>query len=121
MDTEQVALLPVPMAGSLAVETLFPVPERGSVALAAKPVGFRELDEPSVRQMQKVAILGVVAIEAPTVGLVMTKLDLFVRQRQLTSIAIHLVLRVVAFAAWEDVLAEGGRRHRDFFLVGVGI
>ena len=42
MSTEQVLFFTVPVAGSLAVDTDFPVPQFVAVALAAQAVGFRE-------------------------------------------------------------------------------
>jgi len=116
MNAEQVAFFSVPEAGPLAVDAHLPVTKRGAMALAAEPVGFRELDEPSVREVQEIAILRIVTVQAPAVPLVVVQIDPFVLEGQFAAFPVHIVFRVMTIAAWENILAEGRRRNLDLIL-----
>jgi len=75
MDTQQVVLLPVPLARALAVNPSLPISILISVTLAAQPVRLNKGDRLTAGAPEDVAVVRVMAIEAPTVPLVMVKLD----------------------------------------------
>jgi len=101
---------PLPRAGkgsgSLAMDPYSPALVEVAVALSAEPVAFFESDEFTVIQAQFVAVLGVMAIEAPSHRLGVMELDvcMFLFQLSLCSIGLH---GGVAVAAGEQPL-----RHR---------
>src|SRR6266511_3811845 len=64
---EQVLLVPVPLAHAPAVHAGPPVAVLLPVALAAEAVRLLERNGIAARQVQAIAVVGVVAVEAPAV------------------------------------------------------
>ena len=108
---QEVLLLPRPRTGPLAVLTRLPVPQLRTMALAAKPVGLFEVDEPAVGKVQLVAVLRIVAVETPTILLVVLEDDVVAVDRMRCSV--DLVGRKMAAGAREDPFGKGRRSNRD--------
>ena len=70
VGAQQVPLVAVPLADSPAVDARAPVAELLAVALAAEPVRLLEWDPLAAREVEPVAVVRVVAIEAPAMLLV---------------------------------------------------
>ena len=83
MDAQQIAFGAVPVAGAAAVHAGPPVAIFFAVALAAEAVGFLERHALAAGQVQEVAVVGVVAIQAPAVGFVVLENDVGVHGGQL--------------------------------------
>jgi hypothetical protein len=109
VGAKEIALMPVPIPGSAAVDPRPPIPVLLPMALATEPVGLLKGNQLPAGQMQLVPVPGIVAIQAPPVVLVMFQVDLGV-ERQLPASAVgghHLV----AGRAREDPGGEGGRGY----------
>ena len=78
VHAEQITLASVPFTRPPAVHSSTPVAILLSVTLAAHPVRFLERHPLPAREVQDIAIVGVVAIEAPPVLLVMLQHDVVV-------------------------------------------
>ena len=75
VGAQKIFLLPVPLAGSSSVDAFLPIPEFRPMTLTAEFVGFLETDQLSARAVEHVAVVGVVAIHAPAVFLVVFEND----------------------------------------------
>src|SRR5659263_655426 len=116
MSAQQVLLLPVPLPRPLSVDSRLPVAVLVPVALAAKTVTLRKIDQLAGDKPEFVAASQVVAIEAPPLFLGMVlQLDIRVLFLQLPSLRVRLHL-LVAFGAGEDALRERRRRNHVGFL-----
>ena len=69
MSAQQVLLLPVPLTGPLSVDSRLPVAVFVPVTLAAKPVTLGKVDLLTGDKPEFVAVIHVVAIEAPSLFL----------------------------------------------------
>jgi hypothetical protein len=116
VDAEKRLLFTVPETCSLAVNACLPVAKGRAVTLAAEPVRLLEVDACPVGQVQVVTIFSFVAVEAPAILLVVQENDILVRIGHLTAVSVDVV-RFVALAAGEDVLAEG-RGLNGYLLLG---
>ena len=88
MRAQQVSLVAVPFADAAAVHSGAPVAIFLAVALAAEPVGFLERHRLAARQVQLVAIVGVVAVEAPAMLGIVLEHDIGVHRGQLAPLAV---------------------------------
>lgn len=85
MGTEEVCLTAIPIPGSTAVDSGPPVSVFLPVALPAEPVGFLKGDGGPASQVKNVPVFSIVAVEAPTIILVMFQHDLAVKPGELPS------------------------------------
>ena len=83
IHAEQVGLPAVPLAGPLAMNARLPVAVLLAMALAAKLVGFLELDRLAGSASQRVSVVRIVAVETPPMLFIVVQLDLVVRRLQL--------------------------------------
>jgi hypothetical protein len=68
IDAQEIGPFPaLKVADSLAVNTGLPVLVNIAMALAAKPVGFGKINRFTIRQLQFIAVGGVMAIKAPPI------------------------------------------------------
>ena len=65
MHAEAIFFATVPVTGALSMHAGFPVAIDGSVALAAKTVGFFKAHQRSVGESEPVAVIGIVAVQTP--------------------------------------------------------
>ena len=93
----------------------FPVPQFGTVALAAQFIGFFEIQQPAVGQVQFVAVFGVVAVQAPAVFFVVFQYDVVVKLFQFPAFRVGFPVGMT-FRAGKNVFAE--RRRRDLDVLG---
>lgn len=114
VHAKQVVLLTVPVSGPLAMDAHFPVAENRAVTLSAKAIRFCELDQGTVRQVQEISLLSVMAVQAPAIRLVMVQFDRIMLDGQFMWFPIHFIIRIVAVAAGKNILAERRRRDRNF-------
>jgi hypothetical protein len=77
VDAQEGPLRPVPVTGALAVDAPFPICISGTVALPAQFIGLFEGDEFAISQVKFVAILEVVAVQAPTLPMLENDLLVF--------------------------------------------
>ncbi len=106
VDTQQVLFLSVPATCPLAVNAHFPIPEFWPVTLAAEFVGFLETDQLSAGGMEKIAIVGVMAVHAPSVFFIVFENDVFMEVYQFPALEIDLHI-CMAHRARINVLAQG--------------
>ncbi len=111
VHAEQIAFLAVPFACAPAVNPRAPVAIFLAVALAAEPVRFFEGHAFPARQMKEVAIVRIVAVQAPAVFFVVLQHDVLVVLHHAAR-AIRLQVRVTE-GTGEDALGEWRRRHVD--------
>ena len=81
MHTQQIGLVAVPLSGASPVHAGAPVAELFTMTLTAEHVRLVEGHLLAARQMQHIAVIRVVAIEAPPMLLVVFQLDLCRRGR----------------------------------------
>ena len=110
VSAEQILLFTVPVAGSLAVNTDFPVAELVAVTLATKSVGFSKWDHLSGNQTQRVAVVEVVTVQAPSLPFGMVEDDVVVHVDQFATLRVGLHLRMTV-RAWENVFGKWWRRY----------
>ncbi len=67
LDAQSVEFLSVPLTCPLAVNSRLPVPEDRSVALTAQKVGFFEAYKLAACQPEDIAVIRIVAVQAPAV------------------------------------------------------
>ena len=116
VDAEQVLLGSAPAAGALAVDAHPPVAELVTMALAAQLVGLGEQHLVPAGEVQVVAAIGIVAVQAPAALGAVLELDL-VMHGQVAPLGIDLqLLTVVAARAGKDPLGEGWLRHLEAIL-----
>ena len=77
MDTEQVLLVTIPVAGTLAMDAHLPVAELVAVALAAQTIRLGKIDQFAGDQSQLVTIIKVVAVRAPALAFGMMQDNFF--------------------------------------------
>jgi hypothetical protein len=104
--------LTVPITGPFTVYSVSPIPQLGSVALTAQFIGFLEIHQFTVSQVQHITVPGIMAIQAPAVLFRMMKNDIFV-SLQLPAPGIGF-LALMTIRAREDTFRKGRRRHLDF-------
>ena len=85
---EQVSLVPVPIAGSPAVNAGTPIAKFLAVTLTAKQVGLLERDLLTAREVKLIAIVGVMTIQTPTVLLIVLEHDVVVEVGQFSPLAV---------------------------------
>jgi hypothetical protein len=102
MSAEQILLLTVPVAGSLTVDTDFPVAKLVAVTLAAKPIRFGEWDDLPGNQAQAVSVIEIVTVKAPTLSLGMVEDNVVVHVHQFTSFRVRFHV-CVAVGTGENV------------------
>ncbi len=113
--TEIVGSFPAPkITGPFSVDTGFPVSIHGAVTFAAEPIALREIDELSIIKPELVAILCIVAVEAPSHALCMVELDvrMFFLEFPLFRIDLHAGMAV---AARKEPFCNGRRSDRKLF------
>ena len=76
MDTQQVGLLAIPLAGALAMHAPLPVPVFVPVALAAEFVGLGKRYRRSTREVEHITVFGIVAVQTPPVFIIVMKIRL---------------------------------------------
>ncbi len=106
VGAEEIALVPVPVPGSAAVDPCSPIPVFLPVTLPAEAVGFLEGDECSAGKMKVVSVLRIVAVQAPTVFLVMPQDDVRMEPRENPAFPVR-GRHSVAVGTREDSWREG--------------
>src|SRR5664279_3761272 len=89
LHAQQVGFGAVPVAGAAAMNAGPPVAVLLAVALAAEAVRFFERHMLAAGQVQDVAVVGVVTVQAPAVGLIVLENDVGVHGRKLTPVAVR--------------------------------
>jgi hypothetical protein len=110
-DAQIVSLLSVPLACSLTMYAEPPVPELGPMTLSAKKVRVLKINWFTVTERQEiVAIVRVVAVQAPNSHTAVVQLDVSVDQESFPSLEIHgkILFRAVACAARSNGLGQRG-------------
>jgi hypothetical protein len=110
VGAEEIALVPVPIPGPAAVDAGPPVSVFLPVALPAKAVGLLEEDGLPAGPVKQVPVVGIVAVQAPTVFFVMPEHDVRVKPRQLSPRWVHRH-QAVAIGAGVDPGGEGWGRY----------
>jgi len=110
VSTEEITLVSVPFSGSSAMNSSPPIPVFLPVTLPAQAIGLLEKDGLPAGQVEKVSVLGIVTIQAPTVFLVMMEHDIRVEPRQLPAGGIR---GHHSMAVGTRVYAEGKGGRRD--------
>jgi hypothetical protein len=116
VGTQEVLLLPIPVAGSSAMNACSPIPQLEPMTLAAEFVGFSEIDQFAAGRVQHISIIGIVTIHAPPVFFIVFKDDIFVEFFQLSSLEVDFHVGMTSRTG-ENILAEGGRRDLDIHLL----
>jgi hypothetical protein len=114
MGAEQIALGTVPVTPAPPVDPLSPVPVDRPVALAAKPIRLIEANQRTVDQLQPVAILGIVAVEAPPLGRAVVQLDILVHVLHLSALVVDLEVCVALRAREDTFLRKGCGWHVEY-------
>ena len=110
VGAEEIALAPVPVPGSAAVDPCSPIPVFLPVTLPAEAVGFLEGDGCSAGKMKVVSVLRIVAVQAPTVFFVMSQDDVRMKPRENPAFPVH-GHHFVAVGTREDSRREGWGRY----------
>jgi hypothetical protein len=116
VGAEKVSSLAAPkISRPFPMDTCLPISIDISVTFTAKPVALGEIDEFSVKKPKFVSIFCIVAVEAPSHGFRVMKLDVrvFVFEFPLFPIDLH---RGMTVAAGEHSLCQRGRRNRKLLL-----
>jgi hypothetical protein len=100
----------IPTPGSSAVYPCSPVPVFFPMALPTEPVGFFEGHRSPAGQVENIPVFGIMAVEAPTIFLIVLKSNFGVKTGELPSSAVHRD-HVVAVGTGEN--ARGERRGGD--------
>jgi hypothetical protein len=116
VGAEEVFFLPVPETGSPAMDSGFPIPQLGAVALTAELVGFLVIDQLASGSVKHVAVFGIVTVETPPILFVVFEHDVVVEFFQLSPIPVDLQIGM-ALGTGEDVLGKRRRRDCDLLLV----
>ena len=109
----------VPIPGSPAMDSSPPIPVLLPVALSAEAIGLFEGDRLPAGQVEKVPVLGIMAVQTPTVFLVVMEHDVRVKPSQLSSNRVH-GHHAVAIGARENAEGKGRRWNLDSLLLGIG-
>jgi len=110
VGAEEIALVSVPIPASAAVDAGPPVPVFLPVALPAKAVGLLEENGFPAGQVKQIPVVGIVAVQAPTVFFVMPQHDVRVKPTQLSSRWVH-GQHCVAIGAGVDPRGKGWGRY----------
>jgi hypothetical protein len=110
---QQILLVPVPLTDAPSVHACPPVAILLAVTLTAQPVRLGERHRLAAGQVQLVAVVGVVTIEAPAVFRVVPQLDIGVEIGEHAPRPVRRHLLVVALRAREDAVAERRRGDLD--------
>ncbi len=102
------------ITGPFSMDTSFPVSIHGAVTFAAQPIALRKIDELSIIKLELVAILCIVAVEAPSHALCMMELDvrMFFLEFPLFRIDLHAGMTV---AAGKESFGNRRRSDRKLF------
>jgi hypothetical protein len=114
VGAEEITLVTVPLSTSTSMDAGPPVPVLLPVTLTAETIGLLEGDELPAGQVEPVPVLGIVAVQAPAMLLVVAQHDLGMKG-QLPASRVgrdHLV----AGRARIDPGGEGGRGNFEAFL-----
>src|SRR5579859_7939617 len=115
MRAEQIALRAVPIAGAPSVDPGPPVAILLAMTLAAESVRFVERYALAAGQVQEIAVIGIVAVEAPAMSFVVLEHDVEMHHRQFAARAIGLLARM-AVGTGKNAVGEWRRWNLDFLL-----
>lgn len=110
MHAQQILFLSIPGTGALAVFSRLPVPQFVSMALAAQPERLAKIHRSATGKPQYIALLGVMAVQAPAVLCVMFENNSLMFIYDMRS-AIYLVVWLVALRAGENALGKRRWSH----------
>jgi len=116
VSAQQVGLVAVPVARAASVDPRTPVPQFLAVTLPAEAVGLLERYPLAAGEVEPVAVVGVVAVQAPAVFFVVLELNLGVHVRQNTPGPISFQIPVT-LRTGEESLGEWRRRNFETLLL----
>ena len=108
MDTQKIALLPVPHSGAFPVNSNLPIPVIGSVTLAAQTIGLVKVDKFAACKVQFVSIERSMTIQAPAVLRIVIENYVCVIFLKLPA----KIVRLALFVARSAGVIVGGKRRR---------
>ena len=109
---QQIALGPIPVAYTAAMDSLPPIPENRAVALPTQAITFVKTNQRPVCETKPVPIIRIVAVKTPSLFRPMIKHDVVVHILENAAFNIRLHIRMT-LRTGKDVFRKWRRRHSE--------